>query len=217
MSTQQLVLPLSLPPSLQMGDFIVSQVNEEALSWIGKWPAWPQNTLLVYGPKGCGKSHIASIWKSQAQLLAPPEITLEELSKILTPDAHFIIDDANQIDDEEALFHLLNAARNGSGSLLLLSVSPPQEWKIQLPDLRSRLNALMTIKIQEPDDVLLKGLIQKFFSDQQIVLSEEASNYLFHQLPRSYENLWESLDKINVEAMGKKRGITIPLIKEALS
>lgn len=216
MTTQQLVLPLSLSPSLEMGDFIVSPSNEEALSWLGKWPEWPQNTLLLYGPKGSGKSHIASIWKSQAKILLPHQITLEGLSEFSISDAHFIVDDVDQVKDEEALFHLLNAARNSSGSLLLLSDSPPQEWKIQLPDLQSRLKALMTINIHAPDDRLLKGLIQKYFSDQQILISDEVLHYLATHLPRSYSALWKSLDKINIEAFGKKRGITIPLIKEAL-
>lgn len=217
MTTQQLVLPLSLPPSLEMGDFIVSSSNDEALSWLGKWPEWPQNTLLIYGPKGSGKSHIASIWQSQAQLLEPHQITLEGLMEVFNPDGHFILDNAEKVECEEALFHLLNSARNGSGSLLILSNSHPQEWEVELPDLNSRLKALMTIKIQEPDDTLLKGLIQKYFSDQQVSLSEDVLNYLFTHLPRSYEELWGSLNKINIEALGKKRGITIPLIKEALS
>ena len=216
MSPQQLVLPLSLPPSLEMGDFIVSSSNEEALSWLGKWPQWPQNTLLIQGPAGCGKSHIASIWKRQAHLLTSKEITLQNLPALLEK-SHFVLDDADQVAEEEALFHLLNAVRNGDGSLLLLSSLSPQEWPIALPDLRSRLNALLRVTIKSPDDVLMKGLIRKYFQDQQTILSEEVLTYLFHHLPRAYDALWTSLNKINEMAMGKKRAITIPLVKEAIS
>ncbi|WP_422388033.1 HdaA/DnaA family protein [Candidatus Bealeia paramacronuclearis] len=195
----------------------MSSSNEEALSWLGKWPEWPSRTLLIYGSQGSGKSHLASIWKSNARLLRPEEITVETLEVILTKSQnHFILDNAEYVKDEEALFHFLNATRQGDGSLLLLSQTPPREWGLTLPDLQSRLNALIAVGIQEPDDHLMRGLIKKYALDQQIPLSVDVLNYLFHHLPRSYQGLWASLEYINAEALRKKRGITIPLVREAL-
>lgn len=215
--SQQLILPLTLPPSFEMGDFIPSSANEEALSWLGKWPIWPQRTLLIYGDKGCGKTHLASIWKAQAHLLAPGEITVRALDLLLaTPDQHFVLDDAEKVADEEAFFHLLNAVRGAQGSLLLLSDLHPQQWEMTLPDLKSRLNALFSVKIQEPDDLLIKGLIKKYFADQQIPLADEVRNYLFHHLPRSYSGLLTSFERINENALSQKRSITIPLVKNVL-
>ena len=40
--------------------------NREALAWLARWPDWPAPALVLYGPPGCGKSHLARIWAARA-------------------------------------------------------------------------------------------------------------------------------------------------------
>ena len=37
-----------------------------ALALIDSWPDWPNRIMLLVGPEGSGKSHLAAIWAEQA-------------------------------------------------------------------------------------------------------------------------------------------------------
>ena len=37
-----------------------------ALALIESWPDWPNRIMLLVGPEGSGKSHLAAIWAEQA-------------------------------------------------------------------------------------------------------------------------------------------------------
>ena len=45
-------------------DFLPAPSNAAALAWIERWPDWPGPALALYGPAGCGKTHLASIWQA---------------------------------------------------------------------------------------------------------------------------------------------------------
>jgi len=62
-------IPLALPhqPALSREDFFVAPSNQDAVTWIDAWPQWPDGGgrlagLALYGPVGCGKSHLAQLW-----------------------------------------------------------------------------------------------------------------------------------------------------------
>jgi len=60
----QLPLALCFPPAMSREDFVVSPANSEALDFIESWPNWTVATAALYGPPGCGKTHLASIWQT---------------------------------------------------------------------------------------------------------------------------------------------------------
>src|SRR5262245_55878785 len=64
---KQLAFDLPLDPRFGREDFLVSPSNEEAYGRIECWPDWPDTILLLTGPKGSGKSHLASIWAESAR------------------------------------------------------------------------------------------------------------------------------------------------------
>ena len=70
--------------------------------------------------------------------------------------------------NERALFHLLNAARENRGYVLIASRDArPGTGALTLPDLISRLEAAPAIQIQPADDDLLRGVLVKLFADRQ--------------------------------------------------
>ena len=54
-------LPLEFIPEPYLGkeDFMVAACNHEAFALVDSWPAWPFFAICVYGPEGCGKTHLA--------------------------------------------------------------------------------------------------------------------------------------------------------------
>jgi hypothetical protein len=79
-----------------------------------------------------------------------------------------LMEDVDRGVDPETLFHLINMAGHDGGSLLLTARLAPAAWPAELPDLRSRLNALPVALIEEPDDEVLEAVLRKFFRERSI-------------------------------------------------
>src|SRR5258706_15243471 len=62
----QLALALDHAESHAREDFLAGPSNAAALSLVERWPDWPSRTVLLRGPEGAGKSHLAAIWARQA-------------------------------------------------------------------------------------------------------------------------------------------------------
>jgi chromosomal replication initiation ATPase DnaA len=215
---QQLILPLDLPTSFHSKDFIVSSANEEAYMWVKSWPNWPTPYLVIYGDAGCGKTHLSHLWqeKTKAWRLKPREFKALSLSDLLEAPPFFILEDAHLLEKGEKLFHLYNHLLTAKGGLLLLSRTPPAQWKIKLPDLESRLKALSTVKINPPDEILLGYVIQKLFSDLQVRVEGTVVAFLLSHIERSFESAKMWVNLLNKEATAQKRAITVPLAREIL-
>ena len=65
--TRQLALDLAAEPRFGAEDFLVSPSNEAAYALIERWPDWPSPSLILIGPPGAGKSHLAAIWAERAR------------------------------------------------------------------------------------------------------------------------------------------------------
>lgn len=215
----QLAIALETHPSYAADDFIVSPSNQRAHDLIMSWPDWSGNAIWLYGPTASGRSHLATMWASVANAQS---ITLDRASDIETAlqshSASFLIDDIDTqlASHEETCFHLLNHAKASNTYLLLVAQSSPNHCQIRLPDLHSRLNALPTAKLTNPDDVLLKALWYKLFSDRQLQVPTNVIDYLVQHSDRSFDRIQNLVREIDTAALREKRRISIPFIKTLL-
>jgi chromosomal replication initiation ATPase DnaA len=217
----QLALDLPLPSSSRQEDFFVTSSNQLTVDFINLWPNWVEHIAVIVGEKGAGKTHLAQIWQSKSgavfceagsdnylEILGNPDLRALILSK-----GSAVVGDAQL---EEILFHLLNRAKAGELDLLILDETKPAHWDVALPDLRSRLNAQSVYEITPPDDLLLQALMIKQFRDRQISITPDVLAYLSKHIHRSYAAIGEIVQKIDTHALAKKRGVTIPLVREVL-
>ncbi len=210
----QLPFPFLHDPGLGVEDFMPADCNREALAWIGRWPAWPAPALVLHGPKGAGKTHLASIWVARCDGLdlgSEPGDVLE-----LDASRNYLVDPAEPIADEVKLLQLYNRLREDGGHLLLTATRPVARWTIELPDLRSRLLAAPSVAIGPPDDQLLAALLLKLFDDRQLQVPGPVVRYLLTHMDRSFAAVRSLVEELDRLSLARQRPITVPLARLAL-
>jgi chromosomal replication initiation ATPase DnaA len=216
---RQLAFALQHAESFTRDDFLEGPANTAGLALIDSWPDWPNRIMLLVGPQGAGKSHLASIWAEQAGARSTSAHTL---TAAVVPSAlatgALVVEDLRSSDvDERALFHLLNLAREEAAFVLITARSPPSAFQLELRDLRSRLRALPTVSLLPPDDQLCRALIVKFCADRQLAVDEAVVSYLTARIERSYAAVREAVELLDSEALRLGRPVTRALAVELLS
>jgi chromosomal replication initiation ATPase DnaA len=215
---RQLAFALPHAESLSRDDFLEGPANIAALALIDAWPDWPNRIMLLVGPEGSGKSHLAAIWAEQAgaRSTAAHALTAAEVPGALATGA-LVIEDLNPSSyDERALFHLMNLAREDQAFVLMTARAPPSASNIELRDLRSRLRAVPVVTLTPPDDNLFRALIVKFCADRQISIDESVVNYLATRIERSFAAARRAVERLDTEALRLGRPITRALAAELL-
>lgn len=218
----QLTLELGLPaPTYAREDFVVSAGNREALAWIDSWPDWPAPALALNGPSGCGKTHLGRIWAARANATVMDGTDLDgksvpDLTALASASAAIVIDHAERAP-ERGLFHLYNLMRERGRHLLLISEAPPAYWKIELPDLASRLRAAPAVTVAPPDDELLGSIILKQLADRQLHAGPGVVQYLVSHMERSADAARRVVATLDRRALAEGREIDRRLAIDVLA
>ena len=121
------------------------------------------------------------------------------------------------VGSDQVLFHLLNLAREKSGSILLTSRVAPGEIEISLPDLRSRLRAIPPVFIDAPDEALIRSVLVKLFSDRQLVVEPHVISYLALHMDRSTDVAQRVVAICDQRSLAMQRKVTRAIAAEALA
>jgi chromosomal replication initiation ATPase DnaA len=215
---RQLALALGHDASFAREDFLEGPSNAAALGLIERWPDWPDHLLVLAGPEGSGKSHLAAIWADAAgaRFLAARSLGEANLPAALSTGALVIEDLAGGAVDERALFHLINLAREEGAFVLVTAQSAPSGWTLRVPDLASRLRALPVVELGAPDDALLRAILVKLFADRQLAVDESLLAYLTHRIERSFAAARAVVERLDREALRLHRPVTRALAAEML-
>src|ERR1700730_7193210 len=118
---RQLAFALPHAESLTRDNFLEGPANAAGLALVDSWPEWPNRIMLLVGPEGSGKSHLAAIWAEQsgARSTSAHVLTPAEVPGALATGALVIEDLRSAEIDERALFHLLNMAREDGAFVLM--------------------------------------------------------------------------------------------------
>lgn len=221
MNHRQLILDLPARDARGRADFLPGASNTAALEAIERWRDWPGGALLVVGPKGSGRSHLARIWMEEsAALLVDGADLPNALEDLLAANRPVAVDDADRVagyeDSEEALFHLLNHARQSAIPLLLIARETPGTWGLTLPDLESRLLAIPPVRVERPDDALLYMVLAKLCDERQLAVTPDVLDYLVPRIDRSLRAARDVVATMDGLALSLHRKPTRALAAEAL-
>ena len=221
MTGRQLTFDLAVRPALGRDSFMVAPSNALALARIDTWQDWPNRTLVLAGPTGAGKSHLAAVWAGASGAETIAAATLRDaVIPTLAARPALVVEDADRMEGdaaaEAALFHLLNARAEAGGWLLVTGQTAPARWPIRLPDLLSRLQAFDLVQLEQPDDALLSAMLVKMFADRQLAVTPDLISYLVTRIDRSAEAARATVLKLDRVALVKKRPLTRRLAAEVL-
>ena len=200
----------NLRPNFSLNDFFVGSSNIEAYNLLINKQI---NNVLLVGPPKSGKTHLSFIWQKKFNGI----IYNNNMKEILENKSDIIIDNIFKNINEEEIFHIINHCSSVNCRILITSNIELNEYTFKLKDLSSRLKTFINVNINLPDDELLVNLMTKLFHDKQIIVKNpEIFHYIIKRVDRSYEKIFNLIDKIDNLLMKKNKQLTIPIIKELI-
>lgn len=218
---RQLVLDLPFRAAMGKADFFVSDANAAAVAGIEGWRGWPLGKMVLIGPAGAGKTHLAHVFAAQTggQVLAAGDLAGADAAGLVMAPA-LAVEDAERIAGnraaEEALFHLHNAAADRGVALLISARTPPARWGLGLPDLDSRMQQAGQLSLAPPDDRLMSAVLVKLATDRQMVLTPALIAYILPRIERSLAAARDMVLALDAEALAAKARPGIRHVKTVL-
>jgi len=217
-------LPLDLPVAEAQGreDFLVTPANAAALAAVEGWRDWPGGKLVLIGPEGSGKSHLVRIWTAAAgaPTVAAPDLPGADLPSLVAAGA-VAVEDADRLPrdgtGDRPLLHLHNLLAEAGGSLLVTARTPPRDWPVALPDLASRMQAALSVRLEAPDDALLASVLVKHFADRQVTVAPDVIDYAVARMERSLAAVRRLAADLDALAMAEGRPVSRRLAARLLS
>lgn len=216
----QLAFDLPLHQAFRREDFFDSPASAPGLVAVDGWRGWPGGKMLLVGPPGSGKTHLAHIWADQAGAVVLAGACLADADlPALAARGAVCVEDAEALAGhplaETALFHLHNMLLP-AGRLLITATTPPRDWGLGLADLQSRLQAAALTRLEAPDDALLSAVLIKLFSDRQIMVPPNLIGYLVSRMERSIAAARDMVTVLDARALAAGRPVTRALAAEVL-
>lgn len=191
--------------------FVISDSNRAAVEALADWPNLIGGTMALCGPAGSGKSRLGQMWAERVGAIALHGAEAALADPLEIEGRPVLLDRAMDADDE-TLFHLINLAQAPGGGLLLISRPAPSAWKVELPDLRSRLDAVISVPVEAPDDAVLAAILEARFAERGIRPARDVIPYLLRRIDRSAAAAAEVVDRLDA----LHRPVTRALAREAV-
>ena len=225
---KQLALPLTFKTLKNRENFIISNCNQSAINLIDNTDFWRGkkkiNSIpgaLIFGPNGCGKTHLSYIFKEHNDSIYLTSLKPNDLD-LIKKESNFIIDDFIPSINypSELVMHFINQVTYNESSVLFLSKCSAFEMDWKLDDLNSRIRSLLTCEIKLPDDILLYTFMIKYAEEKKLILNDNQCLYILERLERNFEgviNFINELDLISLETKKKVSYSNIQYIFDVFS
>jgi len=216
----QLTFDLPVRTALGREAFSISSSNARAAAQIDDWANWPKRKLVLHGPSGAGKTHLARVWSSMTDATVVSARELTDQSLQVRDGTRIVVEDVPEIGAnapaQVALFHLHNELEATGGWLLMTGIGAPVSWPLGLPDLASRVQACAVAQLFPPDDALLSHVLVKLFQDRQLSPRPKVVAWLVRHMERSFSEASRVVDEMDRRGLAEKRKLSIGLASEVV-
>lgn len=197
---RQLPLEISAPAEPGFDNFVPGR-NAEALERVRQLAhgTLAEHIVYLWGESGSGRTHLL-----RAAARANPALLIADDVEALDADG------------EQALFVGINEAREGGRGVLAAGTKPPAQLALR-PDLKSRLAWGLVYQLTPLDDEDKARHLKAAAGERGLLLSDDVVAYLLTRLPRDMASLQAVLEVLDRYSLMRQRGLTLPLVREALS
>ena len=223
---RQLPLEFSAHNCMGREDFMVSDCNRKAFTLLDAWPDWVSGGLFIYGPEGCGKSHLAHLFADKVRqssqdakkvaIISAEQINMRNVKRLAEENQVVVVEDVCPRHNDEALFHLFNMFNEQGRYMLWTAENAANRLHFTLPDLQTRLNMLPSAAIEEPDDMMLQMLIAKLFNDRQIIIGQDILNYILNNARRSFAYIRDLVKEIDEVSLEFQSAVNYNIVRKAM-
>ncbi len=225
----QLPLALRYPPDQRLETFHARDASLVAQLQAFAGGAGGRGAMLLVGPAGTGKTHLAlaACAAADAAGLRAGYLPLanaagrlgEALDSLHTLDL-VALDGleaaAGDREDEVALFHFHNRMHDAGRRLLYTAQAAPDALPLGLPDLRSRLAQCTRVALERLDDEGRGEVLRLRARRRGLQIDEAAIDWLLRHAGRDLSGLTGLLDRLDRASLAAQRRITVPFLRQVL-
>ena len=211
----QLILKFPFKTNYLEKDFFVSSNNFEAYKLIESWPNWSNKWINIYGPIGCGKTHLINILKNKLKLTEIDAKNFDSKANIKLENYQcLVIENFENNINENLLYSSINHIKQLDKHIIITSRKSIRGLNVKLSDLKSRFDSFLSLSINLPTDDMIRVIISKNFSDKQIDLNNKNLEFILKNIERSYEKISKFIKDIDDISLSTGKSININLIKK---
>ena len=226
---RQLALALAATPEPTFGSYF-SAGNSAAVAALRHALLGNEHFIYVWGGEGSGKTHLLRAAVCATDAAGEPTSASKDGARYVRPEEAatvlpaspgrltlVAVDDVERLDEpgQMAVFDLYNTFRAGGGTLLSAGACAPQELSLR-NDLRTRLGAGLVLRISPLTDTEKAAALLEHARRRGLPADAALVEYLLHHGPRDMGSLVAILDTLDRVSMERKRGATLPLLRELL-
>lgn len=204
--------------------------NEEIITHLQQFFINDEQQIFLWGQAGAGKSHLLQACCQEANNLKKTTFYFSLAEKPLPSPSMFeglenidlvCFDNIDQIIEnpewEHAFFNFFNLHRDNNNRLLLSALCPPKYLGLQLPDLKTRMDWGLTLKLSPlSDEERLNALIYKA-NILGFKIPINVGKFLMTHYASDLPSIWKLLNKIEQATLAAQRKLTIPFLKQILA
>lgn len=178
--------------------------------------------LYLWGPTGCGKTHLLHALVQQQQRCGARVGWFGAADAF--PWTHdpawslIVLDDCDRFDadQQQAAFALFVEASSHGTSIAAAGRLPPVDLLLR-DDLRTRLGWGVVLALQPSSEADSRAALRREADRRGLFLSDEVMDYLLNRFARDLKHLMTWLDRLDDFALVNKRAISVPLLRQMLT